>query len=83
MAYSRRRSVEKSAEENKETIVNEIDQAELVSEVKEETQPEPSLLPKQKTGKIFLSEEDRRLLKKFNNHIVKKLNLQGSRSVKM
>jgi hypothetical protein len=39
-------------------------------------QPEP-------TGKIFLGEEDKRLLKKFNQHIVNKLGLGGNRSVKM
>jgi hypothetical protein len=42
----------------------------------EVTQPEP-------TGKIFLGEEDKRLLKKFNQHIVNKLGLGGNRSVKL
>lgn len=35
------------------------------------------------TGKIFLGEEDKRLLKKFNAHIVNKLGLGGNRSIKM
>jgi hypothetical protein len=35
------------------------------------------------TGKIFLGEEDKRLLKKFNKHIVNKLGLGGNRSFKM
>lgn len=35
------------------------------------------------TGKIFLGEEEKRLLKKFNKHIVNKLGLGGNRSVKM
>ncbi len=35
------------------------------------------------TGKIFLGEEDRRLLKKFTSHIVKKLDLGSNRSIKM
>jgi hypothetical protein len=35
------------------------------------------------TGKIFLGEEDKRLLKKFNRHIVNKLGLGGNRSFKI
>lgn len=42
---------------------------------------EPVVAPP--TGKIFLGEEDRRLLKKFTSHIVKKLDLGGNRSIKM
>lgn len=96
MAYSRKKPIEKPIEENKEdgaVVANEIDQVEFTSEIEEEeeeevpptleTLPELPSPPKQKTGKIFLSEEDKRLLKRFNNHIIKKLNLQGSRSVKI
>lgn len=39
--------------------------------------------PPEATGKIFLGEEDKRLLRKFNNHIVKKLGVGGNRSYKM
>lgn len=42
----------------------------------EPAQPEP-------TGKVFLGEEDKRLLKKFNEHIVNKLGLGGNRSIKL
>jgi len=44
-------------------------------------QPEPE--PSPPTGKIFLGEEDRRLLKKLSAHLTKKLDLGGNRSVKM
>lgn len=91
MAYSRKRPIEKPIEENKEdeVVVDEIDQVEFTSEIEEEVPPTLETLPelppppKQKTGKIFLSEEDKRLLKRFNNHIIKKLNLHSSRSVKI
>lgn len=39
--------------------------------------------PATPTGKIFLGEEDKRLLKKFNKHIVNKLGLGGNRSFKL
>lgn len=35
------------------------------------------------TGKIFLSEQDRKAMKKANQHLVTMLNLRGSRSVKV
>ena len=35
------------------------------------------------TGKIFLGEEDKRLIKKFNQHIVNKLGISGNRSFKI
>ena len=43
---------------------------------------EPSEAPKA-TGKVFIGEEDRRLLKKFNGYIVKKLGVGGNRSFKI
>ena len=33
--------------------------------------------------KVFLGEEDKRLLRKFNRHIVNKLGLSGNRSFKV
>lgn len=39
--------------------------------------------PPRPTGKIFVGEEDKRLLKKFNSHIVKKLGVSGNRSYKI
>jgi hypothetical protein len=44
---------------------------------------EPEFITPVPTGKIFLSEEDKRLLKKFNQHIVNKLGLGGNRSIKL
>ena len=53
-------------------------EAEELAVTKEET-PQPVV----RTGKIFLGEEDKRLLKKFNKHIVNKLGLGGNRSFKV
>ncbi len=52
---------------------------EVVATEEESTAPE-ALEP---TGKIFLGDEDKRLLKKFNKHIVNKLGLGGNRSFKV
>lgn len=85
MTYSRRKksiSTEQKMEDKSpeitetEEVVVELP-AELV--IEETVAPEP---PKA-TGKIFLGEEDKRLLKKFNNHIVKKLGVGGNRSYKI
>jgi len=35
------------------------------------------------TGKVFISEEDKRLFKRFNQHIIKKLGITGNRSFKL
>lgn len=35
------------------------------------------------TGKIFISEEDKRLFKKFNQHIINKLGIAKNRSFKL
>jgi hypothetical protein len=43
-------------------------------------QPSPDPAP---TGVIFLGEQDKRLLKKFNQHIINKLGLGGNRSIKL
>jgi len=50
-----------------------------VEQVVAEESPQPAV----PTGKIFLGEEDKRLLKKFNKHIVNKLGLSGNRSFKV
>jgi hypothetical protein len=44
---------------------------------------EPEFIAPAPTGKVFLNEEDKRLLKKFNQHIVNKLGLGGNRSIKL
>lgn len=46
-------------------------------------EPQEIELPPPPTGKIFLGEEDKRLLKKLNKHLVNKLGLGGSRSFKV
>lgn len=48
-----------------------------------ETTPIESSPTPPPTGKIFLGEEDRRLLQKLNKHLVNKLGLSGSRSRKV
>jgi hypothetical protein len=57
------------------------------SSPKPEDQPAKDQLAPQEppapTGKIFLGEEDKRLLKRFNKHIVNKLGLGGNRSFKI
>ena len=45
--------------------------------------PVKEQLPPPPTGKIFLGEQEKRLLKKFNDHIVKKLGLESNRSYKV
>ena len=56
---------------------------EVISEQAEQSTPEEPSAPPAPTGKIFLGEEDKRLLKKFNKHIVNKLGLGGNRSFKV
>lgn len=59
-----------------------LETAEPEAEISAEEAVEPSE-PPAPTGKIFLGEEDKRLLKKFNKHIVNKLGLGGNRSFKI
>ena len=47
------------------------------------TTPTESPLTPPPTGKVFLGEEDKRLLQKLNRHLVNKLGLSGSRSHKV
>ncbi len=53
----------------------------MISPSNEENSIPPT--PPEPTGKVFLGEEDKRLLKKFNKHIINKLGIGGNRSVKM
>jgi hypothetical protein len=46
-----------------------------------ESSGEESLSPP--TGVVFLGEEDKRILRKFNQHIVKKLGISGNRSFRI
>ena len=76
-------SIAEIAEPQVET--EEEEEEELVEELIEELVEEPieELVKVPKTSSIFLGEEDRRLLKKFNSHIIKKLGLTSTRSFKV
>ena len=91
MAYQRKRKVEVEMDteaprlEATDTDIEIPADLEFVEEVK---QPDPVTAATEersttKTGKVFLTEEDKRLFKKFNQHIVKKLGLTANRSVKI
>lgn len=76
----------KPMEENTEMEIFETLEETTSEEVAVELQlqePEPTVEKSLPQNVIFLGEEDRRLLKKFNSHIVKKLGLQRTRSVKV
>jgi hypothetical protein len=73
MSTSRRRS---SQPPRKPSTTPPSMQSQTSGASSEPAQPEP-------TGKVFLGEEDKRLLKKFNEHIVNKLGLGGNRSIKL
>jgi hypothetical protein len=79
MTTSKRRT---SALKLTETENELVESAELEPETPAEETIEPSD-PLPPTGKIFLGEEDKRILKKFNKHIVNKLGLGGNRSFKI
>jgi hypothetical protein len=65
-----------------EPVVEIPENLTIASTVPVEEVQEPSETPGP-TGKIFIGEEDRRLLKKFNGYIVKKLGVGGNRSFKI
>jgi len=86
MAYQKKKedcTPTPSPEEQEKVVLaspaNEEEPASPIVEPHEEV-VEP---PREKSGKVFLGDEDRRLLKKFNQHIVKKLGLSSSRSIKL
>lgn len=56
--------------ERTESLIEDVDKV-----VEEQKDP--------KSTKVFLGDEDRRLLKKFNRHIVNKLGIAGNRSFKI
>jgi hypothetical protein len=88
MAYQKRTRIPASSktetedvlemEEEKEEVEVTTAEAPVVPQEVETTPPTPA--QPAPTGKIFIGEEDRRLLKKFNSHIVKKLGMSGNRS---
>lgn len=68
MAYQRRR------QQFKNKVSEEISK-EVSSQIEE-----PKI---QKSNVVFLNDEDRRLLKKYNKHIINKLGLKATRSIKL
>ncbi len=65
-----------------EEVIAEIPDSLVISETVPELEPKSAEVRKP-TGKIFIGEEDKRLLRKFNEHIVKKLGVGGNRSFKI
>jgi hypothetical protein len=90
MTTRRKPSVQSTEEQELDCLVDkeETDLDEEVKEVEEEhiapsadsMQKEASYTP---TGKIFVGEEDKRLIKKYNQQIIKRLGLSGNRSIKL
>lgn len=71
-------------EEVEENIKKVIEIDKMLEETLEKLEALPSVSqPPPPTGKIFIGEEDKRLFKKFNQHIIKKLGISGNRSFKL
>lgn len=71
-------------EEVEENIKKVIEIDKMLEEALEKLETLPSIpQTPPPTGKIFIGEEDKRLFKKFNQHIIKKLGLSGNRSFKL
>lgn len=71
-------------EEVEENIKKVIEIDKMLDETLEKLETLPSVSqPPTPTGKVFIGEEDRRLFKKFNQHIINKLGLSGNRSFKV
>lgn len=71
-------------EEVEENIKKVIEIDKMLEETLEKLEALPSISqPPAPTGKIFIGEEDKRLFKKFNQHIIKKLGISGNRSFKL
>lgn len=94
MAY-RRKSQDKKMENQEEKTLPTLEEVEenikkvieidkMLEETLEKLETLPSISePQIPTGKIFIGEEDKRLFKKFNQHIIKKLGISGNRSFKL
>lgn len=76
MANSRRKSINLKVVKEEE----KIEEIEPKEQKVEQTNPE---INDQSVKKIYLSEEDKRFLKKVNKHIVNKLGLHKNRSIKI
>ena len=73
-----------TVEEVEENIKRVIEIDKMLEETLEKLEALPSVSqPPAPTGKVFIGEEDKRLFKKFNQHIIKKLGISGNRSFKL
>lgn len=73
-----------TVEEVEENIKKVIEIDKMLEETLEKLEALPSVSqPPAPTGKVFIGEEDKRLFKKFNQHIIKKLGISGNRSFKL
>jgi hypothetical protein len=71
-------------EEVEENIRKVIEIDKMLEETLEKLEALQSISqPPAPTGKVFIGEEDKRLFKKFNQHIIKKLGISGNRSFKL
>jgi len=71
-------------EEVEENIKKVIEIDKMLEETLEKLEALPSVSQSPApTGKVFIGEEDKRLFKKFNQHIIKKLGISGNRSFKL
>ena len=71
-------------EEVEENIKKVIEIDKMIEETLEKLEALPNISrPPTPTGKVFIGEEDKRLFKRFNQHIIKKLGITGNRSFKL
>ena len=71
-------------EEVEENIKKVIEIDKMIEETLEKLDALPNVSrPPAPTGKVFIGEEDKRLFKRFNQHIIKKLGITGNRSFKI
>ena len=71
-------------EEVEENIKKVIEIDKMIEETLEKLDALPNISqPPTPTGKVFIGEEDKRLFKRFNQHIIKKLGITGNRSFKL
>lgn len=73
-----------SIEEVEENIKKVIEIDQMIEKTLEKLEALPNISrPPEPTGKVFVGEEDKRLFKRFNQHIIKKLGISGNRSFKL
>ena len=71
-------------EEVEENIKKVIEIDKMIEETLEKLDALPNISRSPApTGKVFIGEEDKRLFKRFNQHIIKKLGITGNRSFKL